>query len=215
MRSLLISFYCFIACCCPLTAQKDWQLQKDRNGVKVYYREPADSPIKELKIVTQVKCSLSSALAVLQDVPNLSKWVYRCTQAKLLKVVSPTVYHYSNITDFPWPMYDREFIMRCTTWQDPATLIVYSKSSAMPDALPADSRYMRVRKTESSWTFKPLGNGMVELEYYLKSDPGGNIPTFLINAALDSGPLYSLEKFKKLVQQEPYAKARMAYIREK
>jgi hypothetical protein len=215
MRNISILICCLLAICQPITAQKEWKLQKDRHGVKIYYREAADSPIKELKIVTQAKSTLSAALAVLQDVPNLSKWVYRCSEAKMIKVVSPSVYHYSNITDFPWPMYDREFVMRCTTWQEPTTLIVHSGSTAIPDAIPADSRYLRVRKTESWWTFKPLGNGMIEIEYYLKSDPGGNIPSFLINAALDSGPLYSLEKFKKLVQQPAYAKARLSYIKEK
>ncbi len=215
MLKMLLLAGVSICCCHLIAAQKEWKLQKDRNGVRVYYREAADSPIKELKIVTQAKSSLSAALAVLQDVHQLPKWVYRCSQARMLRNVSPTAYEYANITDFPWPLYDREFVMRCTTWQDPHTLTVYSRSSAIPDAIPHDSRYLRVRKTESWWTFRPLHQGIIEVEYYLKSDPGGNIPTFLINAALDSGPLYSLEKFKKLVQQPAYAKAKIDYIREK
>lgn len=47
--------------CQTITSQPSWTFKKEKNGIKVYYREPADSRIKELKVTLQVKGSLGAA----------------------------------------------------------------------------------------------------------------------------------------------------------
>lgn len=202
---------------CGLSVQlmaQDWQFRKSSNDIKVYFRESSDSKIKELKITCQVKSSLAGAVTVISDATKFSEWVYECKEAKVLEGESMKDFVYYNLTDFPWPLSNREFILRCTTYQDAKTLVVYSMASAEPKVLPMDKRYVRVQLVQSNWTLKPMGNGLVQVEYYLKSDPGGNIPVWMVNLALDIGPLKSLKKFKERVESEQYKKMRIDFIKE-
>lgn len=211
MRFCLIIF-CLIGTL-SLSAQ-DWKFRKSKNDVDVYFRESEDSKVKELRMVGKVESSLTAALLVISDIERFPEWVYNCKEAKIIGGDFPREFDYYNVTDFPWPLTDRQFVLRCTTYQNPETGVVTTESFAQPDAMPEDDRYVRVSMVHSRWDLKPLEDGMIEATYYLKADPGGSIPSFLINWALDIGPRKSLQKLRKRVQLEEYRLGRLAFISE-
>lgn len=195
-------------------AQSDWEFRKEKDSIRVYTRDAEDTNVKELKIITWVRSSLAGALKVVNDIPNFPSWVYKCEEGRMLEEGDSGDFYYYNRSDFPWPFADRDFVMRCTTYQDTSTLVLYTRSSAAPDRLPENNKTIRVAMTQSNWTFQPLPGGYIEVEYYLKSDPGGKIPAWLINMALDVGPLYSLKKYRTMVEREEFRDMRSDWIRE-
>ncbi len=207
-------FFAWAAAGRPLQAQSEWKLRKETDGIEVYFRQAEDSNIKELKIKTRTRGTLGAAVAFISDIDNFPNWMEHCSETYIVERRSPADYTYYNLADFPWPLSDREFVMRCTTYQDPTNLAVYFLSMADPGALPPAKGFVRVQKTISQWKIEPDGAGHIRLEYYLKADPGGAIPAWMINAALDKGPIKAMQALCKAVQNEPYATRKFAFVKE-
>lgn len=197
-----------------LIAQHPWKLRKEKDGIKVFFRQAEDSNLKELKIHTRMQGSLGAAVAFISDIDNFPNWMDHCREVKYIDKRSVSNYTYYNLADFPWPLSDREFVMRCTSWQDPTSLACYFQSVADPKAIPLNKNYVRVQLTVSQWKIEPDGPGYIKLEYYLKADPGGAIPAWMVNAALDNGPVKAMLALRYAVQHEPYAARKLSYVKE-
>ncbi|MEN0046012.1 MAG: START domain-containing protein [Bacteroidota bacterium] len=195
-----------------ISAQSDWQLKKDKKDIKVFYRDAANSYIKELKIETHLNASLSTIMAFLYDVDLYPEWVYSCSEAKLEEKITASEVYYYSVMDFPWPMWDRDFIVHSTIHQDPKTGVIVTNSVATTDYQAAREDMIRIEEMNIRWTLTPLKNGSVKVEYYLKSNPGGNIPAWAINLALDRGPIQSINNLKKMIRQEKYQLAKLDFI---
>ncbi len=192
----------------------DWELKRDKGGIKVYMREVPDSDIKELKFETEIEASLNAVAAILTNVEGFDDWVYASVISKTIKKVSDTeVFYYTEI-DFPWPMSNRDLILHSKFWQDPHTLSIHSKTSSEHTLEPEIDGIVRITKTDIHWIFTPIGNGRVKIDYYLNSDPGGSIPVWMINLAADQGPLQTMIKFKEEIAKEKYRNAKLAFVQE-
>lgn len=194
----------------PLSAQ-DWKFRHETDGVKVYQRSSSSG--QELKLLTQFSCSLSSLVALFNNVPEYPRWGYKVKNTRLVKRVSDNEFFFYQQFDFPWPLSDRDVIMHAVISQDPNTRIVTLQSSAAPDQLPEYSGFVRVRKAFVRWTLVPVGNNVVQAEYWLNTDPGGMLPDWTVSLAADSGPVQTVQNMKKLLTEEQYRNARIAYIK--
>ncbi len=191
-----------------------WELKRDKGGIKVYVREKPDSKIKELKFTTRVEASLHTIAAVLTHVEGFDDWVYASVESRTIKKISDTeVYYYTEI-DFPWPFDNRDLVLYSKFWQDPKTLAIHSHTTSHHWMEAEKADLVRIKKAELHWTFTPVGNGIVRVDYYLNSDPGGNIPAWMVNLAADQGPLQTMVKFKEMLEQEKYKHRKMAFVQD-
>ncbi len=196
-----------------LTAQNDgWVLKNEKDAVKVYYRKT--SGIYELKLATSIKVPLSGIVHLFDEVAKYPVWGYKVAESRLLKRVSPTeMYYYSRI-DFPWPMSDRDVVLHTKLEQDPHSLAVYSVSTAVDGYLPEVKDVIRIKKATTKWTLIPGAGGWLYVEYYLYSDPGGSIPDWAINLALDMGPRETIKRMREILKDPIYQNTKLAHIRE-
>ncbi len=212
--SSLVSLF-FLLFAYPVIAQKKpdgWILKNEKDAVKVYYRKTAD--IYELKLTTSIKVSLSGIAHLLDEVEDYSVWGYKVSEARLLKRVSPTeLYYYSRI-DFPWPMSDRDVILHTKMEQDLHNNSIRSISTSVPDYIPPVKDVIRVHKANTQWTVVPGNGGWLYLEYYLYSDPGGSLPDWAINMALDVGPRETIKRMREILKTPRYQNTKLAHIRE-
>lgn len=205
--------FLILFCATSMFAQKDWQLQKNTKGIEVYYRDSEDSYIKELKMTTIMDGSLSAIYALLDDLPRYTTWIYGCSSAELLDRPSQSKMSYYAITDFPWPMSDRDYVITSSFEQDPNTGVITSIAIATSDARKAVNKNMvRINDMRISWRIIPLESNKSKIEYHLKSDPGGNIPAWAVNFALDRGPMQSMLRFRELLKEEKYQQIELPYI---
>ncbi|MDQ3046645.1 MAG: START domain-containing protein [Bacteroidota bacterium] len=192
--------------------ESNWKLKKVSEGITVYVREIEGSPFKELKSSVQIKTSLSSIVSLLNDWQSYPQWVYRCEQSKTLKIISPfEIIHYQSITA-PWPVDNRDFVVKVKLEQDPLSKIVTQKSSSIPDYIVPAKDHVRITQFKAEWILSPLKNGMVNIEYRLLVDPGGTIPVWLVNLAMVEGPFETMLNMKTRVMLDKYQKAKMPGI---
>lgn len=189
-----------------------WVFKNEKEGVKVYYRKTSD--IYELKLITSLKVSLSGLVSLLSEVDNYPKWGYKVTESRELKKVSEWETYYYSKLDFPWPLDDRDIVVRSTMTQDPVTRRITANSVAMPDYIPSQKGVVRMRNAHTSWTLVPGPGGWTYVEYYIYSDPGGSLPDWLVNMALDVGPRETIKNIRDFVRQDKYQSAKLAHLKD-
>ncbi|HOY05522.1 MAG TPA: hypothetical protein PLO67_08970, partial [Saprospiraceae bacterium] len=110
MRKTLTLIWILIASLSLQAQSSDgWSLRKDKDGVKVYYKQTSN--VHEIKLATSLKIPLSGLIQLFAEVENYPKWGYKVMESKLLQRVSDTEMYYYSRLDFPWPMSDRDLIM--------------------------------------------------------------------------------------------------------
>ncbi|MBK9014842.1 MAG: hypothetical protein IPM82_12615 [Saprospiraceae bacterium] len=191
---------------------QDWELKRDKGGIKVYVRDQPGTAIKELKFTTTVEASMQTIAAVLTHVEGFDDWVYASLKSRTIKQVSEGEVYYYTLIDFPWPLSNRDLVLHSTVWQDKKTLALHSKTTSCHWMETEKEDVVRIKKAELIWIFTPLDNGKVRVDYTLNSDPGGSIPAWMINLAADQGPLQSMIKFQEMLEREKYKNTRLAFV---
>ena len=181
-----------------------WEFKKESEGIKVYYRESKASNVKELKITFNVDASLNTMMAVLKDIPAFTEWIYKCEEPRFIKKVSDKEIYYYNKINFPWPLSDRDAIAKSTVSQDPATKVIRTHNVAIPDLEPENKGVVRIQNLDIQWIITPIDATTSHVDYFLLADPGGSLPKWLINMAIEKGPLKSMKAFREMVKKEKY-----------
>jgi hypothetical protein len=187
-----------------------WTLKNEKDGVKVYLRKTSD--IYEIKLASSFKTSLSGLASILSEVDKFETWGYKVSQVRLISQVSPTEFYYYARLDFPWPLADRDVVMHTKLHQDPVTLRVYSHSKSEPDLIPPVANVIRIREAHTKWTLFPGTNGWVYTEYEIYTDPGGNIPDWIVNLAIDIGLRETMNNIRNFLKETRYQNIKLAYI---
>lgn len=210
---ILLSFI-FVSFTTFTDTQNEWILKKQSDGVSVYNRGVESSEIKELRAVTQIKTSLSSIIALLNDKESYPQWVYKCGKAYTIKEVNEQeAICYQNVLA-PWPLDNRDIVIHVKAYQDASTKIVHQSSTSKPDHIPTVDGHVRIIVFNASWVLTPLKNGVINCEYQLLFNPGGNIPIWLVNMAAIDGPFETTSNMRQMVMKEKYQKTHYTYIKE-
>lgn len=191
------------------SAQKDWVLQKEINGVKIYKRKTDDG--HEIKLASTFNVAPAALVALFNNVPEYPKWGYKVAHSELLKRISDTDFYYYSRFDFPWPLNDRDVVMHTTIATEATTKIVTLTSKAEPDYIPEKEDLVRVRKANVTWQLTPKTDGTTEGEYSLNMSPGGLLPDAAVALASDDGPVETVQKMKKLLAEERYKNVKLQF----
>ena len=81
----------------------------------------------------------------------------------------------------------------------------YSRSVAASDIIAVNPDFVRITEFESLWEMKPIDDRNVHIEYRAKANPGGFIPTWLVNLVITKGPLETITKFTQMVESDQVA----------
>lgn len=180
-------------------AQNDWVLKKEKDGIQVYFRNFEGSKIRELKIELEVHHSFNGVIDALNDVEACPDWVYACGLVDILEQKSNAEMLYYTVIDFPWPLQDRDAYI--TTNNEYTSTTFTSTSHGIVDYKPATNKLVRLPEIDIEWYVEKRANGIVFIRYTLHSDPGGIIPAWAINLALDKGPIQSMKSFQKFLKK--------------
>jgi len=181
--------------------EKDWELVKEKNGIKIFSWDNPQTGLKEIRIQFKAHTEIDHAIAYLRDPSTYPDWIYKCTEAHSIKQKTNGIRVYYSRLDFPWPLKDRDIVARSEVVRNPENGAVVVRAEALEGNFPEKDKVIRISYMHSKWTFTPLKNDMVLLEYQLQSDPGGALPKWAINLAATKGPYKTAKKFKKHISQ--------------
>ena len=188
-------------------AQNDWEVSLEKDAIRIYTREVANSKFKEYKGETLVKSSLSSLVSVLNDVSNQKNWFYNCAEAKRLETTSKTEGYNYFVQTAPWPVTDRDLIVKYALTQNPKTKVITIDLTGVKDFIPVMPDKVRVPSLKGQWVFTPLGKGIIKIVYQVHSDTGGSVPAAIANASCIDIPYNTLLNMKKEIEKPKYKNA--------
>ncbi|AXP04483.1 MULTISPECIES: START domain-containing protein [Pseudomonas] len=181
------------------TAQaEDWQVAKEKDGIKVSLSEVAGSKYKAYRGVTVMKTSVAKLRALQEDVSGACAWIHECKSQKLLKHEDSKSWTYTQFNT-PWPVTPRDSVLEVTT-EDGADGSLTRKLKGVPKYLPEEKGFVRVAQVDGFWKFTPKGAGQVEVVYQVHTEPGGDVPSWLANKFVVDAPFNTLEALKKLAE---------------
>ncbi len=181
------------------TSGGDWTLKKDKDGIKIYTRSVADSQLKEYKAITLVKTDINSAKTLILDFASYPEWQHNCSTAKLVKKSSDHELYSYVITDAPWPVSDREVVVRTDISEQNG--VITMKMTAIDDLVGKSKSMVRIPAMTGFWQLTDKGNGTVEIMQQVHADPGGSIPDWLANSAVVDTPFKTLLNMKKRLER--------------
>jgi len=174
----------------------DWVLSTTEDNLKLYTRDSDQSGVKEVRIKTEIANTLEELMSVLGNVSKYESWVYKCSEAKMVKIVTENDYYYYSRYDLPFPLSDRDIVVRSRQWEKDG--IFYSHSTLSRNMVSAKKSIVRIQEFDAHWRITPKTNGVLEIDYVVQTHPGGSLPNWAINLGIAKGPI---ETMKSLIKQ--------------
>lgn len=190
--SLLVSF---------AFGQANWKLTKDKDGIKVYQRDSRNSGFKSIKVECTLEGNFDKLIAVINNVNGYKNWVYNNKETSLLKRISNHEFYYYTEAYLPWPMDNRDAVMHTKITKDSLNRFLKINSVAVPKYIPEKDGKVRITYSDINWhVTRPTANTL-HIVYVFETDPGGNVPTWLVNSFADKGPFESFKKLGELLKR--------------
>ena len=179
-------------------SQNSWEIDKNKNGIKVYTKVENGSDFKAFKAVITVNASTYEILKILKDISGYTKWYAYTKTSILLKKERDIQFNYVETT-FPWPYENRDMVYRMSIKQANSGIIRISLKG-LPAYIPQKKGIVRMKKAEGYILLKP-NNGKTEIVYVFHSEPGENIPSWLANNSIANLPFETLSGLRKILRE--------------
>ncbi len=198
----------------------EWSLQKDEVGIKVYTQEREGSSFKAFKGEAVVDAPLMSVVAVLYDTPACKTWMYECSYATNVKLVRFEENYIFQQYELGFPVSDRGVLLH--------SVLHFDKEGARIDSHEVmdfcdngnnvqcnainQRDFVPVVRSRGSFVLTPIAADKTKVVWTQHTNPGGSLPTWLVNAMLIDSPFYSLLKLKTVVKEEKYQISKEALV---
>ncbi|MDF1696596.1 MAG: hypothetical protein P1U56_12220 [Saprospiraceae bacterium] len=204
---MLIALSCFGS---SSFAQSDWELQKDKNGIKVWTKDYPNSKYKQFKAKTKIKAELQNVVAVFLDIENMGDWYDRVEKVDLVEKISEMEGVYKIDFELPWPVEDRISAVRSVLSHDPITNVVTVTTKYEKGVIKDDDRLV-VTDMHSVWVLTPEEGGYVDIYHKGYMHPAGSLPAWISNSGVKSGPVKTLTALQRILPQ--YAEIKVGFLK--
>lgn len=178
-----------------------WELEKEDEGIRVYTEKREGSEFKAFRADMTLDAGLRQIAAQLMDVESMKDWLHDCSESELISRLDGQEYIVYQKTAAPWPVDDRDYILRSKVSQNPESLVVELNFSALSEVGETNDECVRVTELKGFWRMTPLTVLRTYLEYETHADPGGSLPSWLANSFVVDQPFNTLKNLRQRVQE--------------
>ncbi len=199
--TILILTIFFFQWMVPCSAQYEWKLRKDEDGIKVYRGTAPNSALKAIKVECTLEGTMNALESVLSKVGLQKEWVYHNKTAYLLKKEGPGDLYYYTETIMPWPIVNRDAVVHLLIARDSIHHTLDITGTGVPQYIPEKKGKVRVVSSLVHWYVTTPTAGKIHIVYTIEIDPGGSLPAWLVNMFADKGPYESFKNLAELLKK--------------
>lgn len=203
MKPRLVLFV-WLLCWSVQAPAGDWEPVGDGNGIAVWTRRLPGAELKDFRGRMDVDRPLAVVVAALTDFPGYTQWFLHMREVRVLEGRSLADVFIYLVIDGVWPVSDRDAVAQAEVSQDPDTLAIRLMLYATPQKIPPVSGRVRMPVLWSGWELTPLSPTVTRIEVIGSADPGGKIPRWLANAAVEMMPRATLGGLRRQLAQPRY-----------
>ena len=191
----------------------EWKKVSNREGITGYTRMTSLTTVEEVKAVGVIEAPVAVIEAVIRDVEAEPRFMFKCAEAAEfippgLTVTDDIGYVY-NRTGMPWPVSDRYVVVKSVLMVDTKTGTLYVRAREVTAGYPhAPSGLVRMPILRHIMIVTPLDESKSKVHYQVLADPGGSLPTFLVNLFSKKMGVDTIAGLRKMVKEEKYRNAR-------
>ncbi|MFC1609726.1 START domain-containing protein [Myxococcota bacterium] len=180
MRHLLVLA---LVCLVPISVlAAEWEEFLEEKGIRGYARSVGDSSLLEVRATLVIPAKIEVVGEVLRDVENLARPGTNCIEARFIEKPDRNHYTFYVAYSTPWPISDRDVVMKAAIRYDLALGRVVADLVAVKEpVVPLREGFVRITDLRAQFVIEYLSRDKTGLIYTSRTDPGGSIPTFLVN----------------------------------
>ena len=198
-RSLAIAL--LIAGSAPAHAAEGWRDVLDDDGIRISQRAVPGRALPEFRAVAEIAASRWEVLAVIVDVPSQPKWMHRLSETRVLHTEEPLGAVFYLRMDMPWPVSDRDVVLRSDTeFPEAGRSVTRFALTSRAGSEPIQG-VIRMPRLRGHYALTALGPKRTRVEYQVDADPGGNLPRWLVRRIGRDDPWYTLRDLRKRVAE--------------
>lgn len=171
--------------------ENGWLLEKESAGIAVYTREVETTKVREFRATGTINSPAHEVVKILKDVPNYPRWIEDVHSSRILANSKNKLSFYYEL-HLPWPITNRDIAMNMLITTDSSNTILLeltSNNNIMEEA----SGFIRMTDVYGYWKVSPLNELNCKVTYQFLADPGGNLPSWVINLFIVDGPFKTLQ----------------------
>ena len=190
----------------PKTGKGPWEQVRNEKGIVVHRRTIAGSHLHEFRGVGVIEAPIASVLGVLNDSDHRLEWMKEAAANKRIESVDSYTEIFYSRTKAPWPVSDRDVVLRAKTTIDPAAgqVRIDIESEENP-AWPPQKGAVRMPFLRGHWYLWPENGGAhTRAEYQMHANPGGSLPDWIINMVSKKIPFETIAGMQQQVKRRRY-----------
>jgi len=181
-------------------AEADWQPLLTQDGVSVEERNTPGRTLPELRATVEIDAGIFEVLAVIADVPRQTEWMHDCEESRRIRVEPGDVSLIYNRTGAPWPVSDRDAVLRTqASLLAPLQHVEVSFANVEDPSTPPIDGIVRMPRLVGGYDLVAISPTRTRVTYLLDIDPGGSLPAFAVTRTTRDTPLHTLLGLRKQV----------------
>ncbi len=190
----------------------EWEDKRNKNGILIQTSSVDNSPFRAVRGEMAVQASVSSLVALVEDLPACPKWADLCKEAYLVNRVSSSESYAYIYNDVPFPVSDRDVHSHVIWSVDEESGKVSMTSRATEGGPEKKKKAVRIMDAVSQWHFTPLEDGSTKVENFAHIDPNGPTPAWITNLLLVDSPYKTMLKMRELVESGVYNNVKVNFL---
>ena len=181
--------------------QRNWKLERNADGIKVFSSDIPNSVFKAIKVEANLTGTYTKLISILSDVTQFSNWIYHSKTTTMLQKNSAYDFIYHTETTVPWPMSNRDAVIHIQVNTDSLPKFITITGTGEPSRISKTSGLVRVSHYSARWKVSMSSTQTLRIYYELEIDPGGSIPGWISNMFADKGPFETFSNLAKKLKE--------------
>lgn len=176
----------------------DWELGKDDDGIIVYTADSKDSKFKQLKADTVMNHPIELFKKIMNDPSSYVNWMDGVVKSNLIKRVNDNK-EYTYIVQGVPVVSNRHAVLEVLKSGDDNSFRLDVEYT--PDAktlMPKNDSYVALGALKGYYKFSKVDDNHTKIEMFAHADPGGYIPSWIVNLMIVNTPYKTLKSLESL-----------------
>ncbi len=222
-RASITGLYCLLACTLlslpatasdyaslPDIAAEQWALQKEVDNIRIYTMNQPGSSFQAFKAVGELNVPIENLMAVMINPESCKEWVHNCSESYAFGSGNFYDRYAYSVNDMPWPVADRDYVLRIRTHGNASTGEVIMDLNATPGMRAESSSRVRVDRSDTLYHFTPDGDRTL-MVWVQHTEPNGALPGWLVNNLVVDIPVKSMQALEAVAQSDKYQGYRLEW----